>query len=155
MFNQPEVRPHPRAFTLGFVRREMRLEGKTPMAGLSAMIIFGKRDQPRFRLLFHFHDWRIQRSIHFDNLDELLRVTYYELGISLDEWRGCHPAQGVALYGKPRSKIEKLHRMWLGKWQDKLNSPSVPYYRRYWQLVRDDYGLKQVDLQFVSYRYGY
>lgn len=62
----PQVRPHPRAFTLSFVRCEMLLQGKTPIADFCAMVIFGKQDEASCRLLIHFADWHIQQVLSFD-----------------------------------------------------------------------------------------
>lgn len=120
MKTMPQVRPHPRAFTLGFVRREMLLQGKTPMAGFSAMVIFGKRDEASFRLLIHFADWRIQQVLSFDSMHQLLLIAQSYVSIHNSEWIGCHPPQGTPLYGSPRSKIEKLHRAILENWQWKI-----------------------------------
>ena len=110
--SRPLVRPSDRDFVLAFIRRDGIRPDATPnlIVGFTASVHFGRGFKASYALSACSSGWRPVDCLYFENWSTLLLVAEVFYRILPSSWTGCHPARGDSLYGKPRSKVERLHR---------------------------------------------
>lgn len=110
--SRPCVRPSERGFVLAFVRRDGIRPNATPnrIIGFTVSVHFGRAFKESYALSACSSDWWPVDCLYFEDWNTLLLVAEVFYRISPSSWTGCHPERGQSLYGKPRSKVERLHR---------------------------------------------
>ena len=110
MHSIPEVRPEPFLFTLCYFRCEPASGSVREIAGYTISLRITDWLRPEYRLNVCTAGWRPIRSFPFRDHEYVLNAAEAYFGIRKAQWIACHPLRGIALYGRPRTGIERLHR---------------------------------------------
>jgi hypothetical protein len=106
----PPPRISERNFTLCYVRRDLVTADATKLIGFTIGFRVHRKFREEFSLRACGPDWQFVGREYFKTLDELLLVAEVFFKIPPYEWTACHPNRGEKLYGKPISKVEKIHK---------------------------------------------
>jgi len=149
----PIVRVNERTFVLCYVLKD----GITPIdkikvIGYKVLIHFGTKYRKEYILSACDTNWHSIDNNYFNSAKELFLVSEVFYGIKPKLWKGCHPPKNMPLYSKPRTKIERLHKVvlseinFLKKHSQKRDFRSMAYYAG----ARYDIGMEKLDKKVVS-----
>jgi hypothetical protein len=107
----PEARPELFLFTLCYFCCEPASADAGAIVGYTVSLRITDWLRPEYRLNVCAAGWRPIRSFLFRDHEYVLNAAEAFFGIRKAQWMiGCHPQQGTALYARPRTRIERLHR---------------------------------------------
>lgn len=78
----------------------------------------GKKLKEQWIISLLDEQWMPCDNFYYSDMQYPLLVADIFLNIKAADWIGVHPAIGKKLYGKPRTKIEKMHRMRLREFNE-------------------------------------
>jgi hypothetical protein len=78
----------------------------------------GKKLREEWIISLLNEEWLPCDNFFYSDMQHALLVADTFLNIKTADWIGVHPVLGKKLYGKPRTKIERLHRMRLREFNE-------------------------------------
>ncbi|POZ52333.1 hypothetical protein [Methylovulum psychrotolerans] len=112
MKEMPEARYSERLFLLGYVAWKLPngLRSSLQIRGVGFMYRVGKKLKEQWGISLLDEEWMPCDNFFYSDMEYPLLVADVFLNIKTADWVGVHPAIGTPLYGKPRTRIERLHR---------------------------------------------